>query len=248
MSPLLLTTGGRRGVDLGRLDPACAAAYHGTPTAYTKAKCRCPHARESYRVYKKRLREGRAIPALLDSTGTRRRVQGLWRLGHASRVIAAESGGGLAEGQVRRFCRQPLITPGHRDLIAGAYRALMVRPGESRWTRNHAASAGYPLPVQWGADIDDPDAVPDPLELEPDVGEVDEAAIEIALSGRRVPLTDQELIAAVQMGTARGLGPWTLASLLGVDWRVVSRLAAGDVPPRLAAITRRRTAQLAGAV
>ena len=242
MNAVLLNAGGRRGVDLGQLNPGCTAGYHGTPTAYTKAKCRCSHAREAYRIYKKRLREGRTEPVLLDASGTRRRVQAMWRLGHPSRVIAAESG--LNESQVRKFCRQPFITPGNRDLIVAAYRRLIVRPGSSAWTRNHAAAAGYPLPVQWGADIDDPNAVPDPIEPEPDTGEVDESAVELALSGHPVPLTDQELIAAVQVGTARGVGPWTLAQLLDLDARVVRRLLQGDVPPRLAAIARHRAAQL----
>jgi hypothetical protein len=240
----VVTTGGRRGVDLGRINPLCEATYHGTNTARTRGKCICPHAREAHRLYQKRMREGRLAPVLLDATGTRRRVQGMWALGHPSTTIIKASGGKLDRQQVVRFCQQKRITPGHRDLIAEAYRKLIVCPGTSVRTRDRALAAGYALPVQWGANIDDPAAVPDALEPEPDIGEVDEFAIGLALSGQPVPLTDQELIAAVRIGTARDLGPWTLAPLLGLDPRVVARLAAGDVPPRLASIARRRTAHL----
>jgi hypothetical protein len=243
----VITTGGRRCVDLGRLDPNCGANYHGTNAARTKAGCTCPHAREAHRLYQKRMREGRLVPVLLDATGTRRRVQGMWALGHPSTTIIVEAGGGLDRQQVVRFCQQKRITPGHRALIVEAYRKLIVRPGTSWRTRDRALAAGYPLPVQWGANIDDPDATPEPIELEPDLGEVDESAIELALSGRPVALTDQELIAAVQMGTARGLGPWTLAQLLEVDPRVVRRLVQGDVPARLASIARRRAASIGAA-
>jgi hypothetical protein len=244
MSALMVTTGGRRRVDLGRLDPACPASYHGTMSALKKGGCICPHAKEALRLYQKRMRNGLLAPVLLDATGTRRRVQGMWALGHSSTTIIAESGGKLDRQQVVRFCQQKHITPGHRDLIVCAYGKLIVRPGASWRTRERALAAGYPLPVQWGADIDDPDAVPEPLEPDPDGGVVDEDAIELALSGRLVPLNDQELIAAVQIGTAREVGPWTLAQLLGVDARVVRRLVAGDIPPRLSSIARHRSASL----
>jgi hypothetical protein len=239
---MILATGGQKRVDLGRIDPTCPARWHGTKPAYA-AGCRCVHAREANRIYEKRCREGRLAAALLDPTGTRRRVQGMWALGHTSGVIADAAPARLFASQVARFCTQLLITPHHRGLIVDVYARLSVRPGTSSRTRGRALAAGYPLPVQWGADIDDPNAVPDPLEPdEPQDGFVDEDAVELALSGAKVPLTDDELVAAVQIGTARGMAAEPLAALLLIDHRAVKRIAGGDVPPRLSSLVRRRLA------
>lgn len=239
----ITTTAGRRCVDLGRLDPACTAARHGTASAYKVAKCRCPHAREANRLYAKRQREGRSVPVMVDACGTRRRIQGLWRLGHSSTTIAAECGERFDRRWIERLCRQGQVTPGTRDMIARAYRVLMNRTGRTAWTRHRARVAGYALPVQWGADIDDPNAVPEPLESEgAGQGFVDEAAVELALTGAKVPLTDDELVAAVRMGAAREISYERLAALLRIDHRAVKTIAGGGTPPRLGALVRRRLA------
>jgi hypothetical protein len=231
----VVTTGGRRNVDLGRLDPTCPAAYHGTEAAYHKAKCRCPHAREAHRLYLKRGKHGLLQPVLLDATGTRRRVQGMWALGHPTAAIIEECQGGFSRQQVVRFCQQERITPVSHGLIVGAYRTLITRTGRSQRTRDRARAAGYALPVQWGADIDDPAAVPEPLE--PDLlgaEVVDEGAVERALTGERMSLNDAELVAAVQAGAARGVPLSRLALLLGVNYVAVTTIAAGGLTPAMA--------------
>ncbi|GGN39726.1 hypothetical protein FHR83_006653 [Actinoplanes campanulatus] len=232
----ILVTGGRRRVDLGRLAPACTADWHGTCTAYRKAKCRCPHAREAHRLYQKRAREGRNVPALTDATGARRRIQGMWALGHPSQVIADMCGGTFDRRQIQRMCIQQHITPHHHDLIAATYAVLITRPGTSVRTRRRAAAAGYPLPVQWGANIDDPQASPDPL----DVGGVqdgtddpiDEVAVERALAGERVDLTDIELVAMLQAGTARGIPLARMADQQGINYFGARKMLGGDLTPR----------------
>ncbi|GAA0495121.1 hypothetical protein Ade02nite_19170 [Paractinoplanes deccanensis] len=235
-----LTTGGRRNVDLGRLDPNCPAPYHGTHAAYQSAKCRCPHAKEAKRLYKKRAKHGLLTPVLVDATGTRRRVQGMWALGHTTSDIIEETGGRFSEPVVIKFCRQDHVTPVSRDLIAAAYQVLINRPGRSSRTRDRARAAGYALPIQWGADIDDPAAVPEPLEpepLEPDdvcTDLVDEAVVERALEGERVELTDAELIAALQAGTARGEKLSTVAARLGVNHVGAKRMVTGELTPQRA--------------
>lgn len=228
-----VVTWGGRSVDLGKLDPDCAAVRHGTYSAYRKAGCRCPHAREAHRIYQKRSREGRNEPALADATGTRRRIQGLWTLGHPSWVIAEECGNQLDPRQVRRFCCQQLVTHRNRDLVAAAYRVLITRPGGSVRTRSRALSAGFPLPAQWGANIDDPDAEPDPLEPVPvDLDFIDEVSVELALSGRRVELTDAELVAVIQAGVARGEPLSKLAERLGVNYFGARKMLGGEPTPR----------------
>jgi hypothetical protein len=231
MTPTL--TGGRRRTDLGRLDPTCLAAYHGTYTAYRKAGCRCPHAREAHRLYQKRSREGRIEPALIDATGTRRRVQGMWALGHTSSTIAMECHGLFDRRQVPRFCKQQLVTAGHRNAIAIAYQTLIVRPGSSAQTRSRAAAAGYALPVQWGDGIDDPEAIPEPFETGESAGDViDEVAVERALAGECIDLTDAELVAVLQAGVARGEPLSRLAGRLGVNYAGARTMLGGEMSPR----------------
>lgn len=230
-----LTTGGRHRVDLGQVDPRCTADWHGTYTAYGKGGCRCPHAREAHRLYQKRSREGRNEPVLLDATGTRRRIQGMWALGHPSRVIAAECRDGFDPGSIVRFCRLERISPFSRDLVSGAYRTLITRPGASNRTRSRALASGFALPVQWGASIDDPSAAPEPIEpVESDGDLIDEVAIELALSGRRLDLTDAELVAVLQAGVARGEPLSKLAEHLGINYFGARKMLGGELTPRRA--------------
>jgi hypothetical protein len=231
-APMVVTLG-RRCVDLGQLDPTCPARWHGTATAYRKAKCRCPHAREAHRLYEKRRLEGRNQRVLVDATGTRRRIQGLWALGHSSEVIAHTCGGRLDRRQIVRFCHQPWVMPGYRDLIAAVYKTLIIRPGASVKTRRRALVSGYPLPVQWGANIDDPNAEPDPIEPLPvDLDLIDEVSVELALSGHRIELTDAELIAVIQAGVAREIPLSKLADQLGVNYFGARKMLTGEVTPR----------------
>lgn len=231
-APLVVTSGKRR-VDLGRRDPACEARWHGTYTAYRKAGCRCPHAREAHRIYQKRSREGRNETVLIDATGTRRRVQAMWALGHSSQVIAEACNGRFDRRQVERFCRQEKVTPGHRDLIRAVYRELITWPGASERTRRRALASGYALPVQWGANIEDRCAEPDPIEPLPvELNLIDEVSVELALAGHKVELTDAELVAVLQAGVARGEPLSRLSERLGVNYFGARKLLAGELTPR----------------
>jgi hypothetical protein len=229
----MTVTRGKRCVDLGRQDPACPARWHGTATAYRKAKCRCPHAREAHRLYGKRAREGRNETVLVDATGTRRRIQSLWALGHSSQVIAEACGERFDRRQIVRFCHQPTVMPVHRDLIAAVYRELMTRTGGAEHTRKRAASAGYPLPIQWGTDIDDPKAEAELLEPLPvDLNLIDEESVERALAGHQVELTDAELVAVVQAGVARNIPLSRLADQLGINYFGARKMLGGQLTPR----------------
>src|SRR5690349_8687682 len=75
---------------LGRRRPDCTADIHGTQYAYSHRGCRCPHARNDDRIYRKRLREGRHTAAYVDATGTARRLQGLNAQGHRLADLAKE--------------------------------------------------------------------------------------------------------------------------------------------------------------
>lgn len=226
----VLVTGGVRFVNLGRLNPVCAASRHGTYLAYEKDGCRCPHAREAHRLYQKRSREGRLIRVAVDATGTRRRIQALWAIGHRSQEIAEVSG--LATDRVIRICRTETVMPATRDAIVVAYRRLSVEAGTSARTRARAAVAGYPTPVRWGADIDDPRAVPDPdVALLPESDCVDMVAVERALQGSRMSLNQAEEVAALRLGVERGELLTVVSKRLGINYDGAKTLLAGGTTP-----------------
>lgn len=70
----------------------CPARRHGTAAAYERHGCRCRDAREANRINRKRRREGRYRPELVDATGTHRRIRALQRLGWPLGELAARLG------------------------------------------------------------------------------------------------------------------------------------------------------------
>lgn len=105
--------------------------------------------------------------ALIDATGTRRRVQALMTLGWTVVQIAAEAG--LNAGALGRVLRRNRVHAGTARAVRDAYRAMWDRlpPCETRYervsvtrTRGRAARLGWAPPLAWDDDIDDPAASP----------------------------------------------------------------------------------------
>jgi len=231
----LLTAHVPYGTDLGRLDATCPADKHGTYTAYARG-CRCPHAREAERLYRKRRRFGVQPAGLVDACGTRRRIEALHAIGHTGADIAAKMGPPYDAAWLRKVrSRNSSVTIRSHHAVKAAYATLASVPGSSAVTRRRAAASGFPTPGQWGADIDDPKAVPDlgePDLLDPaDLSVVDEQVVERALAGERVFLTDVELVVALRMGTARGGSVSAVSALLGLNHVAAKRLLAGESTP-----------------
>jgi lambda repressor-like predicted transcriptional regulator len=105
--------------------------------------------------------------SLVDTTGTRRRLQALAVLGYSLPEIARQSG--VAERALRTVLEglrpHTRITTASR--VARLYRQLATRPAPptryAEKARNQAMAAGWHGPMAW-ADIDDPACVPDPDE------------------------------------------------------------------------------------
>lgn len=212
------------GTDLGLQDPACTGKRHGTYSAYA-CGCRCPHAREAHRLYMKRHREGRAVPLQVDGTGTRRRIQALWALGHTAAEIGLATGGNYSAANVYVIAKRQRVNVRTKAAIDSAYRALADRPGTSIRNRSRAHAAGYAPPLAWDDDtIDDPEARPDLGDPSADV--VDEVAIHRALAGDRVRLTRTEVFGAVAAGRANCLSAAQIGDRLHVTERTVQRIAA----------------------
>jgi transcriptional regulator with XRE-family HTH domain len=140
----------------------CAGKYHGTMTAYTRYRCRCPDALADKRMYVKLGEAGIRQPRLVNGAGTRRRLRALAAIGWTYADIAARMGKETAA--VQRIARDE--HPRVREVTAAAvkcvYADLSMTPGRSENVRRYAARKGWAPPLAWDDDtIDDPDAAPD---------------------------------------------------------------------------------------
>lgn len=144
-------------------DPAGAVVRrirrHGTRYCYHQG-CRRPECREAWRLYAKRMREGRLRPYLVDRTGTERRIQGLMALGWRAIDIAVAAGLPSARSVSGLCHRSPQVQAVSAEAIRKATARLGSQTGPSDNTRRRARELGYlPLWV-WDDDIDDPAAKP----------------------------------------------------------------------------------------
>lgn len=97
---------------------------------------------------------------LIPVTGTRRRVQALYAIGHGSVAIVAATG--LTHATVQNLLyRTEVTTAGTYKAVRAAYRQLATKPGNSRRAKASARAGGWPPPAAWDDDIDNPAAVPD---------------------------------------------------------------------------------------
>lgn len=149
-------------VDLGRQERSCVARWHGTASAYVRAGCRCPHAREARRKYEKRRREGRLPPVFVDGLPTTRRLQALAALGWSFEALG-ERLGGVTPQAVRHHAsgRRPRVCRALERRVARLYEALSMTVGPSAISRRRALAKGWAPPLAWeGADIGSPSARP----------------------------------------------------------------------------------------
>lgn len=169
----------------------CKAERHGTYSAYAWWRCRCPDAREAWRVTRKRAREGRTVPAFVDITGTARRLQGLVALGYDWEHLGRRLG--RCSTTVYRFatCAANRIRRETAGEVAALFEELSATPAPdgfaAKKARDTARRNGYMPPLAWGDDIDDPSALPD-LGDSDDCSIVDEVAVAEVAAGR-LPFT-----------------------------------------------------------
>lgn len=211
----------------------CSGARHGTWSSAQKHGCTCPDAVEALRVYRKRHREGRLVPLLVDALGSQRRLRALMAIGHGEDKLAAELGwstrvvNGVVAGE------HGTIRASKALAIAGLYERLCGTAGDSQRARGWAQRRGWAPPLAWD-DIDDPAEVPAQPE---DDGWPDVVAIERAC--RRgvgsVPLTETERAEVKRRLLVSTLSAHEVAVLLEVNVRTVDRWRASTRPGREAA-------------
>lgn len=155
------------------------------------------------------------VPAI----GARRRIRALLRMGWRHEDLSAA---GVARSAVLLHQRGGWITRASHDAVAAAFERLCMTPGPSARTAGRAAKLGYAPPLAWD-DIDDP-------RLHPELGDsleeefVDESAVQRALAGDRVQLTEAERTEAVRRLTARGRSDEEIAARLHLSSRTILRI------------------------
>lgn len=160
----------------------------------------------------------------VDAAGTRRRIQALARAGWSMQHVAGRLG--VKISAVSSYTR-----PGRKRVEARVARAvrdvyddLASTPGGYTRSQKWAQRRGWPPPLAWDDEtIDDPAATPwTPTDHGDDL---DPIAVARAVAGDPpATLTHAERAEAVRVLTERGASTPTIADLLGVTDRTVTRL------------------------
>jgi hypothetical protein len=168
-----------------------------------------------------------AAGALVDATGTVRRLQALVAAGWAVSLLAGHLG--RRPASVRATMTRARVTAATAAEVALLY-ARLEHAGPPETTpadrsraataRAQAAARGWAPPPWW----DDIDSDPAPVQAaDPGDARIDDVAVERAMVGEPVALNPDEQAEAVRRLTARGLSVRRIADRLCISERTVSR-------------------------
>lgn len=162
-------------------------------------------------------------PMLIDSTGTRRRLQSLMRIGWPAHELGTRLG--VSATAVRHWMdADRTVRRETAAKVARLYDELWSTPGPSVKTRARALANNWPPPMAYDDDkIDDPAARPSKMVAHRPAA-LDEIAVQRAARGERVRLSRAERAEVVRRLTAAGLSAADIADRLGIAQRSVSRL------------------------
>lgn len=194
---------------------------HGTVSGYTNHRCRCEPCKRARSVYDKRWRLARigGVELLVDSAGTRRRLQALAVVGWSADELAPRLG--VAPSMILHWrtstsrMRKPTA-----DAVRALYDDLWDQPGPSSRAAATARGKGWAPPLAWDDDeIDKPDAQPHAPEdrRAPKDGTPTDYVVEdflhtyaehggdVAIAARRLGMTTPALSRALYRARRRGL-------------------------------------------
>lgn len=98
--------------------------------------------------------------ALIDATGTRRRLQALVAAGNTQTALAAALG--MTPGNFAALLTRTRVTRATADAVRALYDTAWNPTHPNQRAQNHARRRGWPPPLAWDDDeIDDPTATPD---------------------------------------------------------------------------------------
>lgn len=157
-----------------------------TARGYSFGGCRHETGRVADSRYRKRLRMGLQPAALVDATGTNRRIQALLALGWPLKVLAPRLG---YDGRSHpyKLVKTPTgrVTRDMAVKVEKLYDLLSMTIGPSKRTSGRALRAGYLPPLAWDDEqLDNPAAKPHNCRRDPEIAPaLDEILIERALAG-----------------------------------------------------------------
>lgn len=154
--------------------------------------------------------------ALLDATGTVRRIQALvaigWPISHVGHRI------GVSASNMSTLLGATQVTAARARTVATVYEALSATPGHSTRAVNHARRLGWWPPLAWD-DIDDPHEVPGYWLEDPD--DVDEVIVERLAHGahwRTEGASRPERAAAAHRMLEAGISQQRITDHLGLQF------------------------------
>lgn len=208
---------------------ACAAKRHGDEVAYQGHGCRCDDAREANRLYRKRLRENRSLPRLVDATGTRRRIQALMVLGWSLAALTARLGLARTNYSLKRILDQQHVRRTTAERVAALYDELWGCPGPSGQVREAALASGYCSALAWDDEtIDDPAVRPVLTGTRVrSRDDLDEVVVDRLAIGRHLPdqatIAEREAVVAL-LAVREGATDSEIAVRTGISERTVLRI------------------------
>lgn len=167
----------------------------------------------------------------VPKVGAVRRLRALMAIGHSAGQIAAATGGQLSAQALSNVLYQKgeWVTHFKHHVICNAYRQLATRPGNNPWTLGKARAAGWPSPLAWDENIDDPDATPGSWPTAELAG-IDEIAVARAIlrPGSAAGLTREERLEIIRRLAARRRPDAYIAVRAGVAVRTVLRVRQAE--------------------
>ncbi len=161
-----------------------------------------------------------ADDTMVPSYAALRRHQALQRIGWRQADIEAAA---LEHGGAHAWCNMILagerISASRHRAMRAAYDHLQLLKGPSRRTATLSERRGFAPPLAWD-DIDDPAA--EVIDGSVEQG-VDDIAVERAIAGFEIDLTDAERREVAHRMTKRGHGATEIGALRGVDRRTINR-------------------------
>ncbi|MER7331629.1 MULTISPECIES: hypothetical protein [unclassified Micromonospora] len=139
--------------------PNCTAPRHGTLWAYSHDGCRCPDAREEWRIYSKRRREKRNHPRCIDATGSIRRLRALVVNGWGWKELGHHSGESPHTVRAIALGKHNAVRVATAAWVRDLFALLCDTPGASEQARETARRRGWHPAGAWD-DIDNPDEQP----------------------------------------------------------------------------------------
>lgn len=188
-------------------------------------------ARARYRAHV----DGTWVDPLIPAIGTHRRIQALQYAGWSLQMQGDTLG--VSMQNLQSILKRPRVGRAVADHVAQMYSALWDQtppgrnPGErsarSR-TRLNARRRGFAGALAWDDDtIDDPDATPEGIATGPESvssSDVDDIAVDLAVSGQKVRLTPAERRIVVRIMHARVMSDSRIANYADCDTRTVTRI------------------------